>query len=267
MDEYRIKPGSKVKLSRIDPGKVRTYAGDKQAAVNELLSMNEKLEELQELLYAEGKHKILVVLQGMDTSGKGGTIKHVFEGVNPAGVKVASFKAPSSEELSRDFLWRIHQRVPAKGELVIFDRSHYEDVLIARVRKLVPEKVWRQRFDQINAFERLLAESGTTIIKFFLHIDEDEQKERLQARLDDPAKHWKFRKGDLEERKLWSEYQKAYEDVLEKTSTEWAPWHIVPANRKWYRNIVVSRVIIETLESLDMKFPPPVEDLTGVVVE
>ena len=218
-------------------------------------------------MFAEHKHKVLVVLQAMDTGGKDGTIRHVFEGVNPAGVRVASFKAPTSEELDHDYLWRIHKEVPGKGEMVIFNRSHYEDVLVVRVHNIVPPEVWKKRFDQINEFERILAESGTTILKFYLHIDMDEQKERLQARLDDPTKRWKFRLGDLEERKLWTDYMEAFEDVLSKTSTEYAPWYIVPANRKWYRDLVISSVLVDTLEGLKMKYPVSEENLDGVVVE
>jgi PPK2 family polyphosphate:nucleotide phosphotransferase len=213
------------------------------------------LEELQEMLYAEHKHKVLIVLQAMDTGGKDGTIRHVFEGVNPQGVRVAGFKKPTPEELDHDFLWRVHKQVPGKGEVVIFNRSHYEDVLVVRVHNLAPQEVWSKRYDHINDFERMLVDEGTTILKFFLHIDLDEQKERLQARLDEPNKRWKFNPEDLEERKLWPQYVKAYEDAISKTSTDWAPWYIVPANRKWYRNLVVGTVIIETLKDLDMRYP------------
>jgi PPK2 family polyphosphate:nucleotide phosphotransferase len=229
--------------------------GKKKEGRQRLLELNERLEALQELLYAEHKHKVLVVLQAMDTGGKDGTIRHVFEGVNPQGVRVAGFKVPTREELDHDYLWRVHKQVPGKGEIVIFNRSHYEDVLVVRVHSLVPEEVWSKRYEQINAFERMLAEEGTTILKFFLHIDLEEQRERLQARLDEPNKHWKFNPSDLKERKLWPAYIRAYEDAISKTSTEWAPWHIVPANRKWYRNVVVGTIMVETLEGLDMRFP------------
>jgi PPK2 family polyphosphate:nucleotide phosphotransferase len=222
---------------------------------------------LQELLYAEHKHKLLVVLQARDAGGKDGTIRHVFEGVNPQGVKVAGFKVPTPIELDHDYLWRVHRRVPGKGEIVIFNRSHYEDVLVVRVHELVPPEVWGRRFAQINDFERLLAEEGTTILKFYLNIGPDEQKERLQARLDEPHKRWKFNPGDLKERKLWPDYTRAYEDVLSKTSTEWAPWTVVPANRKWYRNLVIATTIIETLEGLDMRYPEPAENLDQIVIE
>jgi PPK2 family polyphosphate:nucleotide phosphotransferase len=233
----------------------------------ELEKLNDKLEALQELLFAEHKHKVLIVLQAMDTGGKDGAIRRVFDGVNPAGVRVASFKAPTAEELDHDYLWRIHRQVPGKGEMVIFNRSHYEDVLVVRVHNYVPPEVWKKRFDQINEFEQMLAESGTTILKFYLHINKDEQKERLQARLDDPTKRWKFRLGDLEERKLWDNYMEAYEDVLSKTSTEYAPWYIVPANRKWYRDLVISSILVKTLEDLKMKYPESEENLDGVVIE
>jgi PPK2 family polyphosphate:nucleotide phosphotransferase len=223
----------------------------------QLLELNHRLEELQELLHAEHKHKVLIVLQAMDTGGKDGTIRHVFEGVNPQGVRVASFKKPTPEELGHDFLWRVHKQVPGRGEIVIFNRSHYEDVLVVRVHDLAPKGVWSKRYDHINDFERMLVDEGTTILKFFLHIDLDEQKERLQARLDEPNKRWKFNPADLEERKLWPMYVKAYEDAISKTSTDWAPWYVIPANRKWYRNLVVGTVIIEALEDLNMRYPKP----------
>jgi PPK2 family polyphosphate:nucleotide phosphotransferase len=243
------------------------FKGGKQDGLAELEKLNGKLESLQELLFAEHKHKILIILQAMDAGGKDGTIRHVFEGVNPAGVRVASFKTPTSEELDHDYLWRIHKLVPGNGEMVIFNRSQYEDVLVVRVHNFVPSEVWSKRFDQINEFERTLAENGTTILKFYLHIDLDEQKKRLQARLDDPSKHWKFRLGDLQERKLWPDYMQAFEDVLSKTSTDYAPWYIVPANRKWFRDLVISSVLVDTLEGLEMKYPESEENLVGVVIE
>jgi PPK2 family polyphosphate:nucleotide phosphotransferase len=267
MKQYLVKPDTKVNLAKVDPDDTGDFKGGKEKGLVEIEKLNSKLESLQELLFAEHKHKVLIVLQAMDTGGKDGAIRRVFDGVNPAGVRVAAFKAPTPEELDHDYLWRIHRQAPGKGEMVIFNRSHYEDVLVVRVHNLVPPEVWKKRFDQINEFERTLAESGTTILKFYLHIDRDEQKERLQARLDDPTKRWKFRLGDLEERKLWDDYMKAYEDVLEKTSADYAPWHIVPANRKWYRDLVISSVLVETLEGLKMKYPDPEENLDGVVVE
>ena len=266
MKQYLVKPETKVKLSKWDPSATGDFTGGKKKGLAQLEKLNGKLEVLQELLFAEHQHKLLVVLQAMDTGGKDGVIRRVFDGVNPAGVRVASFKAPTPEELEHDYLWRIRKQVPDKGEMVIFNRSHYEDVLVVRVHNLVPPIVWSQRFDQINEFERTLAENGTTILKFYLHIDLDEQKERLQARLDDPAKRWKFRLGDLEERKLWPAYMQAYEDVLSKTSTEYAPWYIVPANHKWFRDLVISSVLVETLVGLKMKYPESEENLDGVVI-
>ncbi|WKZ38200.1 MAG: polyphosphate kinase 2 family protein [Anaerolineales bacterium] len=267
MKQYLVEPGRKVKLTEQDPGGTGDFKGGKTGGLREAQKLNEELQSLQELLYAEGKHKVLVVLQAMDTGGKDGAIRRVFEGVNPQGVKVASFKVPTAKELSHDYLWRIHQVMPANGEMVIFNRSHYEDVLVVRVRNLVPKEVWSKRYDQINDFERMLAENGTTILKFFLHISKDEQKERLQARLDDPTKHWKFSLGDLEERKLWDDYQQAYEDAINKNSTDYAPWYVVPANRKWYRDLVISTILVETLKGLKMDYPKPKDNLQGVVVE
>ena len=266
MKEYLVAPGSKLDLSRFDAGETDGFAKGKKAAAAELADLTHRLEALQEKLWAEHRRQVLVVLQGMDTSGKDGTIRHVFEGVNPLGVRVAAFKAPVGEECEHDFLWRVHQKVPGSGEMVIFNRSHYEDVLVARVQELVPKEVWKLRYQQINDFERLLAESGTTILKFFLHIDRDEQKERLEARLADPEKRWKFRKGDLDDRKRWDEFMDAYEEALRRTSTAHAPWYVVPANKKWYRNLVVATVLVGALEKLGMKTPEPEEDLDGVVI-
>jgi PPK2 family polyphosphate:nucleotide phosphotransferase len=267
MQSYRVKPGSQIDLRDWDPNDTSAYDGDKTEGKDQLLQLNRRLEELQELLYAEHKHKLLIVLQAMDTGGKDGTIRKVFEGVNPQGVKVASFKAPTPEELDHDYVWRVHRHVPGKGEIVIFNRSHYEDVLVVRVHELAPPKVWKRRYTQINDFERMLAEEGTTILKFFLHIDLDEQKQRLQARLDDPRKRWKFNVDDLKERERWGEYMQAYADAISRTSTKWAPWYIVPSNRNWYRNLVVASTIVETLEGLKMKYPEPAENLDQVVIE
>jgi len=267
MERYHVKPDSQIDLSRWDTNDTSAFDGGKREAREVLQTLNERLEELQELLYAEHKHKVLIVLQAMDTGGKDGTIRHVFEGVNPQGVKVANFKVPTREELDHDYLWRVHKQVPGKGQIAIFNRSHYEDVLVVRVHNLAPPEVWGRRYAHINHFERTLADEGTTILKFFLHIDLDEQKERLQARLDEPHKRWKFKPGDLGERKLWPEYMRAYEDVLSKTNTDWAPWHIVPANRKWYRDLVVATVLVEALEGLNMSYPRPEEGLDNVVIE
>lgn len=267
MRDYRVPVGAKISLEAWDPDAVSGEADEKEEGRQELELLNQELEELQELLYAEHKHKVLIVLQAMDTGGKDGVIRHVFEGVNPLGVRVASFKVPSAIELDHDYLWRVHQQAPGRGEMVIFNRSHYEDVLVVRVHQLVPESTWKRRYDHINAFERMLAEEGTTILKFFLHISKDEQKARLQSRLQDTRKQWKFNLGDLAERKLWQEYMQAYEDVLNRTSTEWAPWYIVPANRKWFRDLVVASVVVNALKELRMEYPRPAQDLSSVIIE
>ncbi len=267
MDRYRVRPGSRVDLSQWDPGDTAAFEGGKAAGKAELKRLVERLSQLQHLMWAEDRHKLLVVLQAMDSGGKDGTIRRVFGGVNPQGVRVANFKAPTRRELEHDYLWRIHRHTPGNGEIAVFNRSHYEDVLIVRVLGLVPQERWSRRYDHINHFERLLADEGTTILKFYLHISKDEQKERLQARLDDPTKNWKFNSGDLDHRARWDDYLAAFEAVLERTSSEHAPWFVVPANRKWYRNIVVARTIVDTLESLDMRYPDPEEDLDGIVID
>jgi PPK2 family polyphosphate:nucleotide phosphotransferase len=259
MKRYRIEPESKVRLDKLSPddtgefdpkndGKVKA-----QARSREII---EKIPLLQERLFAHGTQSVLIVLQGMDTSGKDGTIEHVMSGVNPQGCRVATFKAPSHKELSHDFLWRIHQETPAKGYIGIFNRSHYEDVLSPRVHGLLPDKVLAQRFDQIIDFERILTQNGATIVKFFLHISKDEQRQRLEARIRDPEKRWKFNLSDLAERKLWEHYHRSYEDAISATSTECAPWYIVPANYKWYRNLVVAETVVAALESMKLKCPP-----------
>ena len=265
MKRYLVKPGSKVDLSKYDPSDTSPYKGGKKDAKKDLKDLNKELEALQEMLYAEHKHNMLIVLQGMDTSGKDGTIRHVFEGVNPQGVRVASFKVPTPIELDHDYLWRVHAQVPGRGEMVIFNRSHYEDVLVVRVHNLVPEKVWSKRYEQIREFEEILAEEGTTILKFFLHISPEEQKERLLARLQGSSKHWKYNPGDLKERQLWSEYTQAYEEALSKTSTDRAPWHIIPADKKWYRNWVIANILVETLKGLKMDYPKPDYDVEATL--
>ena len=265
MHRYRVEPGTRLNLDDWDPRDAGS--SEKDAGKEALKELNTRLEELQELLYAEGKHKVLVVLQATDTGGKDGTIRHVFDGTNPQGVKVASFKKPTPEEMAHDYLWRIHAHTPGTGEIAIFNRSHYEDVLVVRVHGLVPEERWSKRYGHINAFEKTLADEGTTIVKFFLNISKSEQAERLQARLDDPTKHWKFSLGDLDERKRWDDYRAAFEEMLSLTSTAEAPWYVVPADRKWYRNLVVATVLVETLEGLAMSYPEPEDDLTGVVIE
>lgn len=264
---YRVKPGSKFRVSDWDADEKKLAEGGKEEGLAEMEELNAQLEEMQELLYANGQHKVLIVLQGMDTSGKDGTIRHVFEGVNPIGVKVASFKVPSEHEQAHDFLWRIHQQVPGKGEMTIFNRSHYEDVLVVRVYDLVPKDIWRQRYEQINNFEKMLAESGTIILKFYLHVSKDEQKKRLEERLADPHKNWKFRVGDLKDRERWDDYLDAYEDAIGKTSTDHAPWFVIPSNSKWYRNLVTASIIVRTLEDLKMTQPGPEEGLSDVVVK
>lgn len=266
MDHYRAKPGDDIKLINWDPNDETAFPGGKSEAKKALNELTDRLEALQEVLWAEQKHKLLIVLQGMDTAGKDGAIRHVFTGVNPQGIRVAGFKVPTPVELGHDYLWRIHHQTPGLGEIVIFNRSHYEDVLVVRVNELAPPERWSRRYEHINAFEKLLADEGTTILKFYLHIDMDEQKARLQARLDDPTKHWKFNVGDLRARSLWPDYMAAYEDVLNKTSSEHAPWYIVPSNRKWLRNLVISTVIVETLEGMAMKYPEPQENLDNVVI-
>jgi PPK2 family polyphosphate:nucleotide phosphotransferase len=267
MDKYRVAPNTKIKLSDWDPNDKSEFPISKSEGRKLLKSLNEELEALQELLFAEGKHKVLIVIQAMDTGGKDGTIRHVFEGVNPQGVKVKGFGVPNEEELAHDYLWRVHKHTPGSGEIVIFNRSHYEDVLVVRVHNYVPEERWSKRYDHIRAFEQMLADEGTTILKFYLHIDLDEQKERLQARLDEPEKNWKFNIGDLAERKLWDQYMDAFETALGKTSTDDAPWYVIPANRKWYRNLVISTIIIDALKKLNMQYPPAEEGLEDVVIE
>lgn len=265
MDRYQITPNSNVNLSKVDPANSAEFDGGKQEAKKDLLGLNDELEILQEMLYAQHKHKVLIVLQGMDTSGKDGVIRHVFEGVNPQGVKVASFKVPTRIELDHDYLWRVHAQVPGRGEIVIFNRSHYEDVLVVRVHNLVPETVWSKRFKQINDFEQMLVEEGVTILKFFLHISPEKQKERLLARLQKERKHWKYNPDDLKERQLWQQYWKAYEDVLSKTSTSVAPWHVIPADRKWYRNWVIARTLVNALKELKMEYPEPDYDVQAAL--
>jgi PPK2 family polyphosphate:nucleotide phosphotransferase len=264
---YRVKPSSKLALKDSEADKTGDFSGTKEDAEKTLLELNKKLDELQELLYAEHRHKLLIVLQGMDTAGKDGVIRRVFQGVNPQSVKVSSFKRPTAVELDHDYLWRIHPCVPGKGEMVIFNRSHYEDVLVVRVHNLVSKIVWNARYESINHFEKMLALEGVTILKFFLHISKEEQKKRLQARLDDKKKHWKFNPADLPERRLWEDYRKAYEDVLSKTSTDYAPWYIVPSNKKWYRNLMVASLVVEALEGLNMKFPKGDFDPAKIAIE
>ena len=253
----RVKPGHKVRLADRDTNWTGDFT-DKDDARDALTANVARMAELQNLLYAQRKYALLIVLQGMDASGKDGMIRHVMSGLNPQSCFVESFKQPTTDELGHDFLWRIHSAVPARGEIGIFNRSHYEDVLVVRVHDLVPRPVWKQRYDQIKAFEKILAQNDTVILKFFLHTSREEQRARLQERLDDPTKRWKVAPSDFAERKFWGAYREAYEEALTRCSTPDAPWFVIPADHKWFRNWAVSQVIVETLERLKMKFPKPV---------
>lgn len=262
--KYRIRPGTRVSLAEYDP---RENGGlSKKEGQAALVPLKGRLNELQQLLYATEKYALLVVLQGMDTSGKDGVIKHVVGAFNPQGCQVTGFKVPTPEELAHDFLWRIHKATPRRGMVGIFNRSHYEDVLVVRVEELVPKVVWSKRYEAINEFEESLAESGVVILKFFLHISKEEQRARLMERLQDPRDHWKFRVGDLDARAKWDDYMAAYEDALSKCSTSHAPWYIIPADRKWYRNLVISQILVEELSSLDMEWPPLEPDAEGIEI-
>jgi PPK2 family polyphosphate:nucleotide phosphotransferase len=264
-DRWRIEPGAHARLAKVETDGTAGAPGKKKETEAAFADLHADLAELQERLYAEGQRSLLVVLQAIDAGGKDGTITHVFGGLNPAGCRVVSFKVPSEEERSHDFLWRVHARTPAKGEVVVFNRSHYEDVLVVRVHDLVPEAVWRPRYDAINAFEANLAAAGTRIVKLYLHISKAEQAARFQARLDDPSKRWKFRRADLDERARWDDYMEAFEEAITRTSTAAAPWFVIPADHKWYRNWAVSRILIETLADMDPKYPPA-EDLRDVKI-
>lgn len=266
-NRWRVPSGTAVDLAAIDTRSRDGAPGDRDETEATFAATAEHLAGLQERLYAEHRRSVLVVLQAMDAGGKDGTIGHVFRGFNPQGVTVTSFKAPSEVELDHDFLWRVHQAAPGRGCIGVFNRSHYEDVLVVRVRQLVPEAVWRPRYELINAFEAGLAAAGTTIVKLFLHISKDEQRERLQARLDDPAKHWKFNRADLAERARWDEYQAAFTEAIERTSTDVAPWYVIPADRKWYRNWAVGQVLTDVLGAMDPQFPPAEEGLADVVID
>lgn len=263
---FKVKPGQSVDLSTWPTIDEDLYPVNKPKGKDLFKQMSLQIDELQAQMYAEGKHRLLVVFQAMDTGGKDGTIRNVFEKMDPQGVRSAAFKKPSSLELAHDYLWRIHQEVPQNGEVVIFNRSHYEDVLAVRVRELCPEPVWQKRYEHIANFEQMLADEGTTIVKIFLHISRDEQKERLQSRLDEPEKHWKFNPADLEDRALWPKFMEAYTDVFSKTSTEDAPWYIIPADRKWYRNLIVGDIIIKTLQGLNMKYPEVDFDPSAITI-
>ena len=261
--KFAVEPGKKVRLSRIDPsytGKHETH--DK--ALPEIQKNVERMDKLQYLLYADGSQSLLVVLQALDAAGKDGTIRHVFSGMNPQGTFVYGFKQPSREEAAHDFLWRAHARTPGRGEVVVFNRSHYEDVLVVRVHKLVPHSVWSKRYELINDFETMLSRNGTTILKFFLHISPQEQLARFKQRLDDPSRHWKISESDYSERELWPQYVDAYEDAMKLTCTRHAPWYIIPSNHKWFRNLAVSQIIADTMDDMGLKLPPTRIDLVEI---
>lgn len=261
----RLRPGKRLRLRDVDPDDSRGLDSIEEA--KESLARDlERLRKLQQLLYADGRRALLVVLQAMDTGGKDGTIRHLMSGLNPAGCAVTSFKVPSAEEQAHDFLWRIHHAVPARGMIGIFNRSHYEDVLVVRVHGLVPDEAWEARYRQINQFERHLSENNITILKFYLHISKAEQAKRLQERIAEPSKNWMFSEADLEERKLWKQYMAAFEDALNQCSTPWAPWHVVPANKKWARDAMVARAMVEALESLPLRYPKPKTNLSKLVI-
>lgn len=264
-DKLVVRADKRITLADWDPGD--TLGLDKGGAAEQTEKNIARLDELQYLMYAEHRRALLVVLQGMDGAGKDGTIRHVMRGLNPQGCRVTSFKAPSAEEADHDFLWRVHRAVPASGEVAIFNRSHYEDVLAARVRKLVPKDQWTRRYDHINQFEQLLTDSAVLVAKFFLHISKDEQRRRFEERLRDPTKQWKLSPSDFEDRKHWDDYVAAYEDALTRCSTPDAPWFIVPADKKWVRNLAVSRIMVETLEALDMRFPKPTVDVSRIKLD
>jgi PPK2 family polyphosphate:nucleotide phosphotransferase len=261
--KFVVEPGAKVQLAEIDP----SYTGkheSHESALPEIQKHVARMDALQYLLYADANQSLLIVLQALDAAGKDGVVRHLFSGMNPQGTAVHGFKQPSAEEAAHDFLWRAHLRTPGKGEVVIFNRSHYEDVLVVRVHKLVPKSVWSKRFDLINDFERMLARNGTRILKFFLHISPEEQLARFKERLEDPARNWKISESDYSERELWPQYVEAYEEALERTSTKHAPWFVIPANHKWFRNLAASRIIADTMEDMGLKLPPTRVDLSEI---
>ena len=262
---HRLTPGEPITLEGM-PTRAKPFGQDRDKAKAEFKSLRKELIQLQRRFYAEGKAKLLIVFQAMDAGGKDGTIRSVFKGVNPQGVAVTSFKVPSREELAHDFLWRIHRAVPGTGMIGVFNRSHYEDVLVVRVENIVPETVWRARYDLINHFEKMLVETGTIVLKFFLHISREEQRERFQERLDDPEKNWKFSSEDLKKRERWDLYMAAYEDALRRCTTSWAPWHVIPAGQNWYRDLAVSRVIVNALRVHNPQYPSVTEDLSHIEV-
>lgn len=267
-ERYLVRHGSKVDLGKIDAQEKALFgAGGKEEQEPQFERLRAELQELQKVLYAQHRHRVLVVLQAMDTGGKDGCIRNVFSRIDPQGIHVCSFKKPSAEELGYDFLWRIHSKVPGNGQLVIFNRSHYEDIIAVRVKQLFAEEVWLRRYRHVIEFERMLVEEGTTLVKIFLHISKDEQKRRLEGRLANPDKHWKVNPDDLKDRALWGEFMRVYEDVISRSSTPQAPWYVVPANRKWYRDLCVARILVDTLKSLKMSFPPITWDPGSIRVE
>ncbi len=266
-NQYIIPPNTVIDLNSLPTRGGDAADADRDETEHAFKELRKELRDWQYKLYAEGKRKMLIVLQALDAGGKDGTIRNVFQGVNPQGVRVSSFKAPTKDELAHDFLWRIHQETPANGMIRVFNRSHYEDVLIVRVQDLVPESVWRPRYDHINNFERLLVDSNTTILKFYLHISKEEQRERLQDRIDRPEKNWKFESGDLKQREKWDDYQEAFEELFLRTSTDIAPWYVIPADQKWYRNYAIMKILVEQFRELDPKFPPAEEGIEGTVIE
>jgi len=263
--ELLVRPGARPQLQ--DRKANRDFGWNEEDAGRALKMNRQRLEELQFKLYADGRFPVLVVLQGIDGGGKDGTIRHVITAFNPQGCTVTSFKAPTAQELRHDYLWRIHQHIPARGEIAVFNRSHYEDVLIVRVDKLVPHAVWSRRYEEINNFERMLAANEVRIVKFFLHISKDEQRKRFAARVRDPAKQWKFDVADLDKRKQWDAYRKAYEAMLAQCSTEWAPWYLIPADRKWFRNLAISQILVQELAKLPLRFPKPAYDPTKIRIK
>lgn len=267
LDQYKVKPNSKFSLSSIQPNDKSERSDSKAKDALTLEKLATEINALQDILHAQAKHKVLLILQGMDASGKDGTVKHVFSECDPLGIRLASFKAPSAEELARDYLWRVHAQVPKKGEVVIFNRSHYEDVLIVKVHDWIDEAECKRRYAQINDFERMLTETGTTIIKCFLHISKEEQKVRMEERLGDPTKIWKFNPNDLNERAVWSKYMVAYENALQATSTNAAPWYVIPADSKTNRNLLISRILLSTLKSLALEHPPVPDEYHKIIVE
>lgn len=261
--KFVVAPGAKLRLDKVDPS-YSGKRGTRETAVEETAKDVARMDRLQYLLYADASRSVLIVLQGLDAAGKDGVIRHLFSGMDPQGVYVAPFKQPNKTELAHDFLWRVHRCAPGKGEVVIFNRSHYEDVLAVRVHKLVPREIWSTRYNLINSFEKMLSENGTCILKFYLHISQDEQLDRFKQRLDDPARQWKISDSDYSERKLWPKYVAAYEEAIERTSTKHAPWYVIPANHKWFRNLAISRIVADSMDEMELKLPKPRVDLAGI---